>query len=309
MSPSNPLAPSCCMPARLAKESGARSENRVVCGPQRPFHGPMISLDGGEFSMGEDRPHIARVEDGEGPLRRVAVAPFEVGATTVTVAQFAAFVEATGYRTSAQEFGWSYVFHRHLTAQARRHAQGYSAEAAWWIGVAGADWQHPEGPGSTVRQRADHPVVHVSWDDAQAFCSWSQTRLPSEAEWEWAARGGLERKIFPWGDDLVPVNKKGKPEHRMNVWQGKFPDLDTAADGFENTAPARFFAPNGFGLYNMTGNVWQWCDGWFRAGESRPMRGGSFLCHTSYCNRYRCAARTGNTPDATSSHCGFRVAR
>jgi len=149
----------------------------------------------------------------------------------------------------------------------------------------------------------------VSWDDAQAFCEWSRTRLPSEEEWEFAARGGLERKIFPWGDELVPLNKKGRPEHRMNVWQGKFPDLDTAADGFQNTAPARSFAPNGFGLFNMTGNVWQWCQGWFSVGEARAMRGGSFLCHASYCNRYRCAARTGNTPDATSSHCGFRVAR
>jgi sulfatase modifying factor 1 len=259
--------------------------------------------------MGEDRPEIARASDGEGPVRCVEVAPFELGATTITVAQFAAFIEDTGYRTTAEDFGWSYVFHRHLGAGAKKHARGFSSEASWWIGVEGASWKHPEGPGSNVRQRADHPVVHVSWDDAQAFCDWSGTRLPSEAEWEFAARGGLERKIFPWGDELLPKNKKGQAEYRMNVWQGKFPDLDTGADGFKNTAPARSFAPNGFGFYNMTGNVWQWCADWFHEGETRAMRGGSFLCHASYCNRYRCAARTGNTADATSSHSGFRVAR
>ena len=309
MSSSNLLHLSCCMPSRPPEAGVEREEKSVACCTPNSFSGQMISLPGGEFLMGEDRPEIARAEDGEGPVRRVQVAPFEIGATTVTVAQFAAFVEATNHRTAAEQFGWSYVFHRHLSAKARASVRGYSGEASWWIGVEGADWQHPEGPGSNVRQRADHPVVHVSWDDAQAFCKWSQTRLPAEEEWELAARGGLERKVFPWGDELVSKNKKGQPEHRMNVWQGKFPNLDTGADGFQNTAPARSFAPNGYGLYNMTGNVWQWCVGWFREGETRAMRGGSFLCHASYCNRYRCAARTGNTSDATSSHCGFRVAR
>ncbi|PQV63577.1 Formylglycine-generating enzyme, required for sulfatase activity, contains SUMF1/FGE domain [Abditibacterium utsteinense] len=259
--------------------------------------------------MGEDRPEIARASDGEGLVRVVSVAPFEMSATVVTVAQFAAFIEATGYCTSVEEFGWSYVFHRHLSVETRKHARGYSGEGTWWIGVDGASWKHPEGSGSHIKQRDDHPAVHVSWLDAQAFCAWSETRLPSEAEWEFAARGGLARKIFPWGDELLPKDKKGRAEHRMNVWQGKFPDLDTGADGFKNTAPARSFAPNDFGFYNMTGNVWQWCADWFRTGQTRAIRGGSFLCHSSYCNRYRCAARTGNTEDATSSHAGFRVAR
>jgi len=296
------------MPSRPSESGSGPVENRAGNCARGCFGGQMIPL-GGEFWMGEDRAGIARAADGEGPVRRVALAPFEIAVTTVTVAQFAAFVEATNYRSTSEEFGWSYVFHRHLSQKARPHVRGHSGEAPWWIGVEGADWRHPEGPGSHVRGRADHPVVHVSWDDAQAFCAWSQTRLPSEEEWELAARGGLERKVFPWGDELVPRGKKGQPEHRMNVWQGKFPDLDTQADGFGNTAPARSFAPNGFGLFNMTGNVWQWCQNWFREDESRVMRGGSFLCHASYCNRYRCAARTGNTPDSTSSHCGFRVAR
>jgi formylglycine-generating enzyme required for sulfatase activity len=149
--------------------------------------------------------------------------------------------------------------------------------------------------------------------------------LPTEAEWEYASRGGLERKIFPWGDDLVPKGKNGKPEHRMNVWQGKFPDLNTVQDGFDGTAPAKSFLPNGFGLYNMTGNTWEWCADWFsphhpvmevldnprgpETGTTKIIRGGSFMCHASYCNRYRCAARTSNTPDSTTPHCGFRIAR
>jgi sulfatase modifying factor 1 len=296
------------MPSRAEAGCDEQSQRRAICEAGPPFSGQLVRLEGGEFWMGEDRPDIACAGDGEGPVRRVEVMPFEIGATTVTVSQFGDFIEVTGYRTTAEHFGWSYVFHRHLSARAKAHVRGYSSETPWWVGVEGADWAHPEGPGSNVKKRADHPVVHVSWDDALAFCKWSGTRLPLESEWEFAARGGLERQIFPWGDQLIPRGKKGQPQHRMNVWQGKFPDLDTGADGFENTAPARSFAPNGCGLWNMTGNVWQWCADLFGA-QTRAMRGGSFLCHASYCNRYRCAARTGNTPDATSSHCGFRVAR
>lgn len=270
----------------------------------------MGKLTGGAFWMGEDREGIARQEDGEGPVRRVEVAPFEIGVTTVTNAQFAAFIEATNYQTEAETFGWSYVFHKHLTAKAKKSARGSAGGAPWWIGVEGASWKHPEGPGSDLRKRQTHPVVHVSWNDAQAFCRWSSTRLPTEAEWEYAARGGLERKVFPWGDDLVPKNAKGKSEHRMNVWQGKFPDLDKGDDGYTNTSPAKSFAPSGFGLFCMTGNIWQWCEDFFdRTQSTRVIRGGSFLCHASYCNRYRCASRTANTPDSTTAHCGFRVAR
>ena len=260
--------------------------------------------------MGEDRPGVARPEDGEGPVRRVALEAFEIGISAVTVAQWARFVEATDYVSEAERFGWSYVFHKHLTSKAKQNTRGVAGGAQWWVGIEGASWKHPEGPGSNFKKREDHPVTHVSWNDAVAFCAWAKVRLPTEAEWEYAARGGLERKIFPWGNELVPL-KKGKPDHRMNVWQGKFPDLDTGADGFQNTAPARAFAPNGYGLYNMTGNVWEWSSDWFRAPDEslKTIRGGSFLCHASYCNRYRCAARTGNTPDSTTAHCGFRVVR
>jgi formylglycine-generating enzyme required for sulfatase activity len=269
----------------------------------------MQALPGGKFWMGEDRAGIARAVDGEGPVREVFVEPFLIGVSTVTNAEFACFIEATGYVTEAETFGWSYVFHKHLKGKAKKSARGSAGTAPWWVGVEGASWQRPEGPGSDWKKREEHPVVHVSWNDAQAFCRWAGYRLPTDAEWEYAARGGLERKIFPWGDELVPRGKQGRPQHRMNVWQGKFPALDKGDDGYTNTAPAKTYAPNGFGLYQMTGNVWQWCQDWFDDSEStRAIRGGSFLCHASYCNRYRCAARTANTPDSTTSHCGFRVA-
>lgn len=260
--------------------------------------------------MGEDRPDVARPEDGEGPVRQVKVKAFSIGVTTVTNEQFEKFIQATDYRTEAESFGWSYVFHRHLTPKAKKTARGAAGSAPWWTGVDGANWRHPEGPGSDIRKRSAHPVVHVSWNDATAFCEWAGCRLPTETEWEYAARGGLERKIFPWGNELVPKGKGGKSQHAMNVWQGKFPDLDTGADGYTGTAPAESFPANGYGLFNMTGNVWQWCSNWLNESrQHRAIRGGSFLCHASYCNRYRCAARTANTPDSTTGHCGFRVVR
>ena len=208
-------------------------------------------------------------------------------------------------------------FHRHVSADNRKKSRGFSSEAHWWLGIEGAFWRKPEGPGSDIKKRAAHPVVHVSWNDASAYCRWTGKQLPTEAQWEYAARGGLEGKLYPWGDELVPRGKGGKPEHRCNIWQGKFPALDTGADGFTNTAPVKTFAPNDFGLYQMSGNVWEWCADWFSplhtAGENGPTngvqkvaKGGSFLCHASYCNRYRVAARIGNTPDSTTSHTGFR---
>jgi sulfatase modifying factor 1 len=166
----------------------------------------------------------------------------------------------------------------------------------------------------------DHPVLHVSWNDAQAYCAWAGTRLPTEAEWEYAARGGLESRLFPWGDELEPGG-----EHRMNVWQGRFPVENTAADGFYGTCPVNSFPSNGFGLHNMTGNVWEWCSDWYhpdfhtrdtranptgpRRGTNRSTRGGSYLCHRSYCERYRVAARNSMTPDSTTGNTGFRCVR
>jgi sulfatase modifying factor 1 len=183
-----------------------------------------------------------------------------------------------------------------------------------------AYWAQPEGPHSTILERLDHPVVHISWNDANAYCRWSRTRLPTEAEWELAARGGLEQAAFPWGDELTPVG-----EHRCNIWQGIFPNLNTTEDGYLGTAPVHAFAANGYGLFNVAGNVWEWCHDTFSpryhlltASENplhdapaseRSLRGGSFLCHNSYCNRYRVAARNSNTPDSSASNIGFRVVR
>jgi formylglycine-generating enzyme required for sulfatase activity len=192
------------------------------------------------------------------------------------------------------------------------------ADTPWWLPVPRAYWAQPEGPGSTVLGRLTHPVVHVSWNDAQAYCAWSGTRLPNEAEWERAARGGRDGSIYPWGDELTPAG-----EHLCNIWQGEFPDVNRAEDGFLGTAPVNAFRPNGFGLYNVAGNVWEWCADdfspayhrlssdidplWIKPGAPKSMRGGSFLCHPSYCNRYRLAARSSNTADSSASNIGFRV--
>ena len=257
-------------------------------------------------------------EDGEGPAHEVCVSPFSIARHAVTNAQFAAFVDATGYRTEAEEWGWSFVFAGFLPEDVP--ATRAVVAAPWWRQVQRADWAHPEGPHSSIDDRADHPVVHVSWNDASAFCAWTGSRLPTEAEWEYAARGGLVGCRFPWGDELEPGG-----EHRMNVFQGTFPSKDTAADGYAGTAPVQAFEPNGYGLHQMTGNVWEWTADWFSpgyyrqsprenplgpsAGTARVMRGGSYLCHASYCNRYRVDARSSNTPDSSTGNLGFRVVR
>jgi formylglycine-generating enzyme required for sulfatase activity len=254
--------------------------------------------------------------DGEGPVRAVSVSAFRGAVTTVTNAAFARFVEATDWVTEAERFGASFVFGG-LLPDDFPPTRGV-AEAPWWREVEGADWAHPEGPHSSAAGREGHPAIHISWNDAQAFCAWSGTRLPTEAEWEYAARGGLEQKLFPWGDELAPGG-----DHRMNVWQGTFPVEDTGEDGYRGTAPADAFPPNGYGLFNTTGNVWEWCADWFDptfhrsdrrtdpsgppTGSARVMRGGSYLCHASYCRRYRVAARSANTPESSTGNIGFRV--
>lgn len=280
----------------------------------------MRLIPGGTFLMGTDNTY-GYPADGEGPAHAVEVAPFHLDATCVTNEQFAAFVNATGYRTDSERFGWSFVFQGQLSpAQLAHGVRATVLGSEWWCRVDGATWRHPEGPGSNIKQRWAHPVVHVSWSDARAYAHWAGKRLPTEAEWEHAARGGLVQQRFPWGDELEPAGR-----HAMNVWQGVFPVQDTAADGFHGTAPAKSYRSNGYGLYQMTGNVWEWCWDWFAAdyyrrspgdnptgpatGDRRVMRGGSFLCHASYCNRYRTDARSSNPPDSATSNLGFRCAR
>jgi formylglycine-generating enzyme required for sulfatase activity len=247
----------------------------------------------------------------------VRLRPFGIGRYAVTNAEFGEFVASTGHVTDAERFGWSYVFHLFLPDRGQSFEK--PVHAPWWRIVHGACWRRPEGPDSRLDDRHDHPVAHVSWNDAAAFASWAGGRLPSEAEWEFAASGGLDSPKFPWGDvepdeDVV----------RCNIWQGEFPDRNTGADGFLGTAPVASFEPNGYGLYNMAGNVWEWCADAFlvrsvskpakdrnrqaRAENEKILKGGSYLCHRSYCYRYRVAARTGRSPDTSAGHTGFRIA-
>ncbi len=306
----------CCSPSREGKELA------VPDLPRSPAAGStdgMVLIEQESFLMGDEGPETWP-GDGEGPVRRVRLAPYYLDRTAVTNVQFSAFVDATGYRTEAERIGWSFVFANQIPkAHLKRLQFDRAFGIEWWAKVEGASWKKPGGPGTNIRKRVDHPVVHVSWHDARAYCGWTGKRLPTEAEWEGAARGGREGKLYPWGDELTPAGK-----HRCNIWQGRFPQEDTAEDGYAGTAPARSFQANGFGLYNMMGNAWDWVADWFdpdyprrapagnptgpETGREKVIRGGSFLCHASYCNRYRNAARTKVTPDSSTCHLGFRGA-
>lgn len=309
----------CCAPAAPEGRVASTATGKVPARKKPVSTEGMVRLDGGTFLMGTDSPE-ARIEDGEGPVREVTVSPFYLDRCAVTNREFELFANETGYKTEAEVFGWSYVFHLLVPKTVLKKGKLRPLPGLnWWLGVEGAYWQRPEGPGSNIRKRLDHPAVHITWNDAAAYCTWAGKRLPTEAEREFAARGGLEQKLYPWGDELTPDGK-----HRCNIWQGEFPQRNTAEDGYVGTAPARSFRPNGYGLYNMAGNVWEWCADWFSpthhliasrtnpagpaTGESRVMKGGSYLCHHSYCNRYRVAARTANTPDSSTGNCGFRCA-
>lgn len=307
----------------------------------------MVWIAGGEFTMGTD---AAIGWASEKPAHRVRVDGFWIDETDVTNAQFRAFVEATGYVTTAERpvdaaeilkqsppgtptpppeklVPGSLVFHPPVDPV--EDLRDYSQ---WWQWTPGANWRHPEGPESDLAGREDHPVVHVSWFDAVAYANWTGKRLPSEAEWEFAARGGLDGKAYAWGDEPLSTDRP-----QCNCWQGTFPALNTARDGYLRTSPVKAFPPNGFGLYDMAGNVWQWCSDWYRidlyrqrAGQAvtvdpagpeqsfdprqpytplRCQKGGSFLCHPSYCLRYRPSARHGGAPDTGMSHVGFRCVR
>ena len=267
-----------------------------------PLDFGLMPIPGGTFVMGTDEPQRWPC-DGESPARPVQVDDFLLASGTTTNRMFTAFVAQTGYVTQAERFGSSFVFGGHLPADFPA-TRGVVA-APWWREVEGADWMHPFGPQSTLhRGLADHPVVHVSRNDAATFCAWAGVRLPNEAEWERAARGGVDGQRFPWGDSLLVDGW-----HRCNTFQGIFPSQDTGDDGFVGTAPAHAYEPNAFGLHNMVGNVWEWCDGAFTPGDrSGVARGGSYLCHESYCDRYRVSARTALAPDSTAGNVGFRVA-
>lgn len=314
--------------------------------PVPPIEG-MTWIPGGIFSMGGVGPE-ARPD--EFPVHRVRVDGFFIGTREITNAEFERFVEATGYRTVAERaVDWNEI-RKQLPPDTPRPPDEMLQPgslvfmptdqpvplddvSAWWSWTSGADWRHPEGPGSTIRGRMDHPVVQVAWEDAVAYCEWIGGRLPSEAEWEFAARGGMEGRPFVWGDAQIDAG-------RANTWTGRFPDHNDATDGHVRTAPVGSYPPNGFGLQDMAGNVWEWCGDQYRADEyrrrtedvapdgiianpsgpkatidprnphapvTRVQRGGSFLCHPSYCSSYRPSARMATTPDSAGSHVGFRV--
>lgn len=304
----------------------------------------MVWIPGGQFLMGSNS-RMAWEE--EGPAHYVKVKPFWMDAHEVTNEQFAKFVEATGYVTDAEKAPVLEEIMAQLPAgtpppdpkdlvpgsmvfRAPDKEVRLDDISQWWVWMHGANWRHPEGPGSDLTGREKHPVVHVSWNDAVAYCQWAGRRLPTEAEWEFAARGGLEGKDFVWGDD-APTDEKTY----ANTWQGRFPAQNLKRDGFERTAPVGSYSPNGFGLYDMAGNVWEWCQDWYDkflyqscgpgtvrenpAGPNKsfdptypnmPLRvqkGGSFLCHDSYCQRYRPSARQASSPESGMSHVGFRT--
>jgi formylglycine-generating enzyme len=310
-----------------------------------PGDGPpgMAWVPGGEFSMGSEDPQ-ARPD--ERPVHRVRVDGFWIEQTPVTNAQFRKFVEATGYVTTAERKpDWEEIKKQVPPGTPRPPDEKLVAASLvfrqsdgpvdlhdfsqWWSWVPGADWRHPHGPGSGIDGLNDHPVVQVSWDDAAAYAKWAGRRLPTEAEFEFAARGGLDGRKYPWGDE--PISES---HPQCNFWQGQFPNKNTNQDGYARTSPVRTFPANGYGLYDMAGNVWEWCADWYRpdtyaadqakgvvtnpAGPTssldpeepytpkRVVRGGSFLCNDSYCASYRAAARMKTSPDSGSDHTGFR---
>jgi sulfatase modifying factor 1 len=306
----------------------------------------MVWVPGGEFTIGSTSPD-ARPD--EQPTHRVRVDGFWIDATEVTNAQFQAFVSATHYVTTAQRApdlneimsqmppgtpapSKEMLVPGSLVFTPTDHAVPLDDIRQWWRWTPGADWHHPEGPASSIEGKDDHPVVQVSWDDALAYSTWAGKRLPTEAEWEFAARGGLEGRHFVWGDEPVSDTRP-----QCNIWQGEFPYNNRATDGYPRTSPVKAFAPNGFGLYGMAGNVWEWCHDWYspetyreRAGQGatdnpqgpqrsldrrrpqmpqRSQRGGSFLCNATYCSSYRPSARMGCSPDTGMSHVGFRCVK
>ena len=276
-----------------------------------------VQIPAGKFLMG-DSTHQGFAEDYEGPAVEKEVHAFEMAKTPVTNAEFLEFVQATGYQTLAERLGDSYVFHLLLPEEKRENYPHVTA-SPWWKVVPNAYWAQPFGEGSSIEGIEDHPVVHIALEDAIAYCQWANLQLPTEVQWEYAARA-MSTSTYPWGEDLVPESG-----YRANTWQGDFPNVNDALDGFVGTAPVYSFEPNDFGLYQMIGNVWEWCShprgivlslveerisiDLIQPSGEFAIRGGSFLCHCSYCNRYRVAARNGAFVTSTTSHMGFRCVR
>jgi sulfatase modifying factor 1 len=309
---------SCCMPARTTDtEQPVTPQTGIPDGGAERHLIEQVSIGAGLFLMG-DANGDENPADGETPVHEVQTGAYSIDATSVTNNDFARFVDATQHRTEAEIYGYSAVFHLAVEAE-RCDILSRAPGTPWWFGVRGADWRHPGGPESGIAALGDHPVVHVSWNDAMAYCAWTGRRLPTEAEWERASRGGLDGQRFPWGNSLLADNDGWQ----SNIWQGRFPESNTLNDGYLTTAPVRSFKPNAFGLWQTVGNVWEWCSDWYSAGyyhqsprvdpngpdsgTGRVLRGGSYLCHDSYCNRYRNSARSSNTPDSSMGNGGFRT--
>lgn len=296
------MASGCCSPTVATLTVASARPEAAITSTETSLTG-MVQIPAGPFSMGTNNA-LAYPADGEGPKRIVELDEFWIDETAVTNQSFAQFVDATGYITEAELTGWSFVPAVLLSQQDEQYLVGQSGDTPWWVGVTAANWRQPLGPSSSTTDIQSHPVTHISWSDANAFAQWNGKRLPTEAEWEKAARGGLDNSLYAWGDDLIVDG-----QHMCNIWQGDFPTFNSAQDGHLGTAPVHSFEPNGYGLYNVCGNVWEWtADSWNSTdlADNKVIKGGSFMCHDSYCNRYRLSARTSHPKNGFTAHIGFR---
>jgi len=276
----------------------------------------MVFMKGGKFTFGTDKPII--YSDGEDPAREVTLDPYYMDMHEVSNAEFQAFVDATGYVTEAENFGNSFVMDAMVSDEVRKGIKESVKAVPWWLLVHGTSWKKPFGPDTDLTDRMDHPVIHVSWNDAVAYCTWAQKRLPTEAEWEFACRDGKTDRLFPWGD-----KEQTNENFKFNIWQGEFPEKNTGDDGYIGTAPVTEFKQTKTGLNNILGNVWEWTANnwstkhkWKKAhnprgpkkGDNKVRKGGSYMCIKEHSYRYRCGARDQNTPDSSSANLGFRCA-